>query len=115
MNKSWIFPIVTFDKIVDGDTIKVTVDQGLENFRAETFRLAKINAPEMKTEQGPIAKQALIDYIAGNPGEWTIQTYKNKDNYGRRLGTLRDPQGNDVNKWMVTNGYAVDYMVDATP
>lgn len=109
---SWKFPILSFDKIIDGDTIRVMVDQGLEAYRIETFRLAKINTPEMNTPEGPVAKLALTEYINKKSlNGWTIITYKKKDAYGRRLGTLLDPDGNDVNKWMVDNGYAAPFMV----
>ncbi len=31
------------------------------------------------------------------------------DKYGRLLCTFYDKDGNDINKWMVENGYAYEY------
>lgn len=45
-------------RVIDGDTIDVTVDAGFANFRTERLRLLGVNAPE---KRGPTHKAGLLD------------------------------------------------------
>ncbi|MBU6139955.1 MAG: hypothetical protein KGP29_00150 [Proteobacteria bacterium] len=53
------------ERVVDGDTIRVNLDLGFGIFHHEILRLAKINAPEIKTNEGKksfvILKKILKD------------------------------------------------------
>ena len=95
------FPIIT-----DGDTIKILNNR---------IRLHGIDAPEKNQKCkifykeyncGTTATNALIQKIKTNIIKCVVQ--KNKDRYNRLIGVCFLGQ-EDLNKWMVRNGYAVEY------
>ena len=43
------FRVVSIDKVVDGDTIAVTIDLGFDLFKKERVRVAGIDTPEKRT------------------------------------------------------------------
>ena len=95
-----------FAVVTDGDTIKISNNK---------IRLHGIDAPEKKqnctknTKKyncGIEATEALINKISKNVVKCSIQ--KNKDRYNRFIGVCFVDQEN-LNKWMVRNGYAVAY------
>jgi endonuclease YncB( thermonuclease family) len=92
--------------ITDGDTIKISNNK---------IRLHGIDAPEKKQNCtknakeyncGIVATEALINKISKNVVKCLTQ--KNKDRYNRFIGVCFVDQEN-LNKWMVRNGYAVAY------
>ena len=102
----------TLVRVLDGDTIEADLHLGFEVTLRRKFRLLGINAPEMKTPEGEIAKQALIDKLAG----MEIEIFSHKDRtekYGRYLATLWAimPDGSrlDVNQFMIVAGFAKPY------
>ena len=98
--------VATLTRVIDGDTVVLDLDLGFYLWRRNTsYRLARINAPELSTAEGVTARTALVAYLAGK--KLTATTTK-PDKYGRSLVDLyADTQ--DVNDWMLTNGYAVPY------
>lgn len=105
----------TLLRVIDGDTLLIDIDLGFGIWmRNQTVRLYGINAPELKTPQGPVARDWLKEQLMG----WTIcvQTIKDKkEKYGRWLAkVLRThpvhPELGDkecVNDQMVAAGMAV--------
>ena len=92
--------------ITDGDTIKILNNK---------IRLYGIDAPEKKQKCtkkakeyncGIVATKALIEKINKNSVKCVVQ--KNKDRYNRFIGICFVGQ-EDLNKWMVRNGYAIAY------
>jgi len=95
-----------FAVVTDGDTIKISNNK---------IRLHGIDAPEKKQNCtknakeyncGIVATEALINKISKNVVKCLTQ--KNKDRYNRFIGVCFVGQEN-LNKWMVRNGYAVAY------
>jgi len=98
----------TIDRIIDGDTVVVTIDLGLHIKVGKTVRLLGINAPEMNTPEGVAAKAHLTSLLS-DVMPVVIQTKLDRDDkYGRLLGTFRIGTviGMDVNKRMVDDGHA---------
>ena len=92
--------------ITDGDTIKILNNK---------IRLHGIDAPEKNQKCnkngkeyncGTDATEALIKKISKNKVKCSIQ--KNKDRYNRLIGVCFVGH-EDLNKWMVRNGYSVAY------
>jgi len=92
--------------ITDGDTIKILNNK---------IRLHGIDAPEKNQtcvrnkkvyNCGTIATKTLIKKIGKNKVKCLTQ--KNKDRYNRFIGVCFVKKDN-LNKWMVRNGYAVAY------
>lgn len=94
-------------RIVDGDTVHLLVNLGFDVTRSDSFRLAGINAPEIRTPEGAAAKAHLTELLA--PGLTMVTTHKDsREKYGRYLATLWVGTTN-INEQMVTDGHAVHY------
>ena len=109
------------DKVLDGDTIDVTIDLGFDLYKKERVRVAGVDTPEKRTrnleekELGIDAtnwlKKELEDVLAGDD-ELIVRTelHGGVGKYGRLLGWLY--VGDDevsLNEQMITQGYAHAY------
>ena len=109
------------NRVVDGDTIDVTIDLGFELYKKERVRVAGVDTPEKRTrdlEEKALGidatnylKKKLEDTIAGDD-ELTIRTELKggMGKYGRLLGWLYI--GDDdvsLNEKMIEEGYAWSY------
>lgn len=100
--------------VVDGDTMHVGVDLGLDVAVQVTLRLYGINAPEMRTPEGKAAKQwAIAWFVTHCPsGTFTVNTIKDqREKYGRYLAVVTAPGGAVFNDDIVAAGHAVPYTV----
>lgn len=106
--------------VTDGDTVRADIDLGCDVRLRLTLRLAGINAPEMSTLEGPVAKAWLTDVVGA--GQLVMRTIKDRrEKFGRYLGYLwRVDEGvftdwgfttdlPSINERMVTAGQAVVY------
>ena len=115
------FRVTKIDKVLDGDTIDVTIDLGFDLFKKERVRIAGVDTPEKRTrdlEEKALGidatewmKKHLEDTIAGDE-ELTIRTelVGGMGKYGRLLGWLY--VGEDLislNELMIDEGYAWEY------
>lgn len=74
------------ERVVDGDTLVINFDLGFNVWTKQKVRLARINCPEMKTEEGKVAK-AFTDIYLNE--EVTVKTSKTKlDVYGRYIAEV---------------------------
>lgn len=91
-------------RVIDGDTVVLDLDLGFKLWRSgESYRLGRIDAPEMNTAGGPVAKRALEDMLSGK----SLSAVTSKaDKFGRWLVELYADNVN-VNDWLVANGQAV--------
>ena len=115
------FRVVKIDKVVDGDTIDVTIDLGFDLYKKERVRIAGVDTPEKRTrdlEEKALGldatywmKKQLEDTIAGDE-ELTIRTELKGGvgKYGRLLGWLYVGDSTlSLNEQMITEGYAWAY------
>ena len=115
------FRVVEINRVVDGDTIDVTIDLGFDLFKKERIRVAGVDTPEKRTrdleekELGIHAtdwiKEKLDGAISGDD-DLVIRTelVGGVGKYGRLLGWLY--VGDDdlsLNELMITEGYAWAY------
>lgn len=129
MSRIWIYE-ATLDRPVDGDTIVVDIDQGMNHWsRNQYVRLAGINAPEVHGDTKPAGDAAtayLEGLIGGNGAQLWLATieYHEFEKYGRVLAvvytaapasipwaaaTLVDLMPGSVNQAMIDSGNAVVY------
>jgi micrococcal nuclease len=92
----------------DGDTIRADVDLGFGIWAFnQKFRLANIDAPELRgreLQRGQISRDKLRKKILDK--EVIIRTNKDKKGkYGRWICEIF-VGGENVNEWMVSEGYA---------
>ena len=109
------------DKVLDGDTIDVTIDLGFDLYKKERVRIAGVDTPEKRTrdlEEKALGidatnwlKEKLDSTIAGDD-ELTIRTelVGGVGKYGRLLGWLYIGDSElSLNEKMITEGYAWAY------
>ena len=115
------FRVTEINRVVDGDTIDVTIDLGFDLYKKERVRVAGIDTPEKRTrdlEEKALGidatnylKKKLEDTIAGDE-ELTIRTELKggMGKYGRLLGWLYiGEDAVSINEVMITEGYAWAY------
>ena len=115
------FRVVKINRVVDGDTIDVTLDLGFSLTKKERVRIAGVDTPEKSTrdkEEKALGidatnwmKEKLNNTIKGDE-ELTIRTelVGGVGKYGRLLGWIY--VGDDtvsLNEQMITEGYAWEY------
>ena len=105
-------------RVVDVDTVDVTIDCGFKMHIKERVRLKGINTPECRTRdleekaKGLAAKARLIDILASWNDKMIIRTsIDKKGKFGRLLGELVNPDNVDqnANKMLLEEGHAVEY------
>ena len=115
------FRVIEINRVVDGDTIDVTIDLGFDLYKKERVRVAGVDTPEKRTrdkeekELGIDAtnwiKDRLEAAIAGEE-DLVIRTelVGGVGKYGRLLGWLYiGDQELSLNEIMITEGYAWPY------
>jgi micrococcal nuclease len=115
------FRVTEINKVLDGDTIDVTIDLGFDLYKKERVRIAGVDTPEKRTrdleekELGIDAtnwlKEKLESTLAGDD-ELTIRTelHGGVGKYGRLLGWLYiGEESISLNEQMIDEGYAWPY------
>ena len=110
LNFEWSVP-ATVVRVYDGDTLTCELDLGWKmRLHDQNIRLHGINAPEMNTPGGIVARDYVRKLLPIGT-EVTIRSRK-LDKYGRVLGNVALPDGRDLSDLMISSGHAVPYMVD---
>jgi micrococcal nuclease len=106
----------TVDRVIDGDTIDVTLDLGFDISYRGRIRFQGINAPESRTrdavekQAGLAAKRYVEDWINGHEQRVIIQTsLDDRGKFGRILGRILNDEGECLNDEMVSLGHATPY------
>ena len=115
------FRVTEINRVLDGDTIDVTIDLGFDLFKKERVRVAGVDTPEKRTrnlEEKALGidatnwlKQKLEDVLAGDD-ELIVRTelHGGVGKYGRLLGWLYIGDSTEsLNEQMITEGYAHAY------
>ncbi len=96
-------------RVIDGDTIDLQVNLGFNIFVRERFRFAEINAFEISTEKGKLAKAFVERRFAENNNECLIKSEK-QGKYGRWLAWIYfDDSDKTLNEELVEQDLAVWY------
>ena len=115
------FRVTKINRVVDGDTIDVTIDLGFDLYKKERVRVAGVDTPEKRTrdkeekELGIDATNWLKDRLeAAIAGEEDLgirtELVGGVGKYGRLLGWLYiGDQEISLNEIMITEGYAWSY------
>ncbi len=106
----------TVGRVVDGDTIDVTLNLGFDIYYKGRIRFMGINAPESRTkdavekEAGLAAKRYVEDWISALEHKVIIETsLDEKGKFGRILGRILNEEGECLNDEMVSLGHATPY------
>lgn len=94
------------DKVVDGDTVDVSIDLGFDVWHKQRIRLNGIDAPEKNTPLGKVLKIYLISLLEGK----TVKLEVTKpDKYGRYLGKIYLDSEESINDQLVRFNLAKGY------
>ncbi len=115
------FRVIKIDKVLDGDTIDVTIDLGFDLYKKERVRVAGVDTPEKRTrdlEEKALGidatnwlKDKLESAIEGDD-DLVIRTelHGGVGKYGRLLGWLYLADAElSLNEQMIAEGYAWEY------
>ena len=115
------FRVIEINRVVDGDTIDVTIDLGFDLYKKERVRVAGVDTPEKRTRNleekalGIDATNWLKDKLEGaivGDDDLVIRTELDGGvgKYGRLLGWLYIGDADlSLNEQMIAEGYAWAY------
>jgi endonuclease YncB( thermonuclease family) len=115
------FRVVEINRVLDGDTIDVTIDLGFDLYKKERVRVAGVDTPEKRTKDdeekalGYDATHWLEDKLTGaisGDDDLVIRTdlVGGVGKYGRLLGWLYIGDAEvSLNEQMIAEGYAFPY------
>ena len=115
------FRVIEINKVLDGDTIDVTIDLGFDLYKKERVRIAGVDTPEKRTRN--LEEKALgidatnwlkdkLEVAVAGDDDLVIRTELDGGvgKYGRLLGWLYIGDSNlSLNEQMITEGYAWSY------
>src|SRR6056300_1744148 len=123
----FVYRVSSLEKVVDGDTIDVTLDLGFDVCTRQRVRLLGIDTPESRTSDAEEKKFGLLSKKMLK--QWCLKAVESeKDDieieircpeadsrgkFGRVLGEVwvsEDGVWTNVNKWMCDEGFAVPYV-----
>jgi len=122
-----VYRVSSLEKVVDGDTIDVTLDLGFDVCTRQRVRLLGIDTPESRTSDpeekkfGLLSKEKLKEWcmkaVASDDDDIEIELRcpekDSRGKFGRILAEVWVREGGhwtNVNKWMCDEGYAVPYV-----
>ena len=115
------FRVIEINRVIDGDTIDVTIDLGFDLYKKERVRVAGVDTPEKRTKDeeekalGYDATHWLQEKLEGaisGEDELIVRTelVGGVGKYGRLLGWLYIGDAEiSLNEQMITEGYAWSY------
>ena len=115
------FRVIEINRVVDGDTIDVTIDLGFDLYKKERVRVAGVDTPEKRTRDleekalGYDATNWLKEKLEGaieGEDDLVIRTelVGGVGKYGRLLGWLYIGDADiSLNEMMIEEGYAFSY------
>jgi endonuclease YncB( thermonuclease family) len=115
------FRVIKINRVVDGDTIDVTIDLGFDLYKKERVRVAGVDTPEKRTrdlEEKALGLDATnwmkekLDAAIKGEDDLVIRTelVGGMGKYGRLLGWLYIGDSTiSLNEQMIVAGYAWEY------
>ena len=113
--------MIEINRVVDGDTIDVTIDLGFDLYKKERVRIAGVDTPEKRTRDLDEKKLGIdatnwmkekLDGAISGDDDLIIRTelVGGMGKYGRLLGWLYIGDGEtSLNEQMIEEGYAWAY------
>lgn len=109
------YHVISVDRIVDGDTVDVTLDLGFSISIRQRVRLLGVNTPEIASKDA--TEKVRAKSAREFTGSWlarqsSLIAHTTKDDkYGRILARIVGDDGATVNDALIAAKLAVPYMV----
>ena len=115
------FRVTEINRVLDGDTIDVTIDLGFDLYKKERVRIAGVDTPEKRTRDleekalgidATVWLQEKLEGAIEGDDDLVIRTelVGGVGKYGRLLGWLYIGDGDvSLNEQMIEEGYAWEY------
>ncbi len=93
-------------RVIDGDTVDLTVDVGFRHFTTQRFRLLGVNTPERGKTDYDTARNFTVEWLFELSGEWPLQIESKKsDSFGRWLVTIYNKNFECLNEELISKGW----------
>lgn len=99
----------TVTRVVDGDTVWLNIDLGMDTYTNKSIRIYGIDAPEMSTDAGKRSKAAVENLLPIGTLVLLHTIKDRREKYGRYLGEITVGDDLDLGSWMVEKGLAKPY------
>jgi len=94
------------ERVVDGDTLIVKIDQGFDYRTRHYLRLRGIDCPELNVPEGRKSKAFVEKQLSSSPE--IVMASSRDDKYGRYLADVWIPQGKNRKDWIYLNQALLD-------
>lgn len=97
---------------VDGDTLDVFMDMGVNKYAYETIRLRDVNTPEINradSREAGLAAKAYAESLAPVGTPVVIVTHKDASSFGRYVADVILGDGRDLGDELLAAGHATEW------
>jgi endonuclease YncB( thermonuclease family) len=111
MNKTEYLYEAIVERVIDGDTVVMTIDLGFRASMKIPVRLYGVDTDELnrKTGDGYAAKEFIEKHCPVGSKQLLLSHKNQADKYGRWLGTILQPGGVSINEQLLTLALARPY------
>ena len=101
----------SLQKVVDGDTLDLSIDLGMHVYSRQRVRLLHVDTPERGQVGSAEATQAVKDWFTTHGTNVVIRTYLDKgDKYGRFLAEVFPHDGSEcLGEWLLLHKFGSPY------
>jgi hypothetical protein len=110
----WTWPLATLLEVHDGDTVRLSIDNGFGSRAVEWIRLQDVWCPELSAPGGPLARDITAAWFNEHApaGLVTVTTYRVtplelrfRQSFTRYIGVICAPDQAELNAYLTGLGY----------
>lgn len=92
-------------RVVDADTLELDVDLGFRVTIRVAVRVRGVDAPELSTVAGKVARAAVLDLLAQSHAV-VVETYKDRQTFARWVADVYVDDAS-LADWLIAQGHGV--------
>jgi hypothetical protein len=116
ISPGWTWPLSTLLEVHDGDTVRLSIDNGFGSRAVEWIRLEDVWAPELSEPGGAQARAACATWFDVHAPDRVVSvtTYRSatplelrfRQSFTRYIGVVTSRAGASLNRYLIDLGYA---------